>query len=58
MSDGFLRSQDVYGPQFTDARLLDGTPMKFSPTGKLLTSMAPPMSGFDKFMSIAQPTVG
>lgn len=57
VSDGFLRSQDVYGPQFTDARLLDGTPMKFSPTGTPLFSMAPPMSGIDKFMSIAQPTV-
>ena len=56
VSDGFLSSQDVYGSQFTDARLLDGTPIKFTPAGNLATNLNP-LSGFDKFMGIASPAV-
>lgn len=51
--DGFLGSQDVYGKTFTDARLLDGTPIKFTPAGNLVTSLAPGASGLSGFMDKA-----
>jgi len=49
-SDGLLSSQDVYGNTFTDARLMDGTPIKFTPSGKLATSLVPNATGLNGFI--------
>jgi hypothetical protein len=62
VADGLRSSQDVYGSMFTDATLMDGTPIKFTPSGtpvgKLATSLAPNASGIsgivDKAMSGAK----
>lgn len=52
-SDGLLSSQDVYGKTFPDARLIDGTPIKFTQSGKLATSLAPKVTGANAFMDKA-----